>query len=107
MLESSVKKACLGWLKTLPHSHFWSNPASKFGNAGRPDIEGCINGKFIAVECKTPETIQKKEQGRTPAQSDFMRRIEEAEGVYITTASLLALKLELTGYFEELLEGKS
>lgn len=95
MLESSVKKACLGWLKTLPHSHWWSNPVSKFGVAGRPDIEGCWDGLYIAIEGKTSTTIKKKFQGRTPAQERWMNFIHSAGGVYVTIAALADLKAEL------------
>lgn len=98
MLESSVKKACLGWLKSLPNSHWWSNPVSAYGIAGRPDIEGCLDGSYVGIECKTPTTIRKKNRGRSKAQGDWMNFIIEAGGCYVTVASLPELKQSLANY---------
>lgn len=44
--------------------HF-SPPANGYGRVGIPDIIGCMDGKFIAIECKakgnTPTALQRRE----------------------------------------------
>ena len=49
--ESKVKKAVRTLLDDLGIYHFMP-PANGFGRAGIPDIVGCMDGHFIAIECK-------------------------------------------------------
>ena len=49
--ESLVKKNVRKLLDTLNIYHFMP-PANGFGRAGIPDIIGCMDGHFIAIECK-------------------------------------------------------
>ena len=49
--ESKVKKRVREMLDTLGIYHFMP-PANGFGRAGIPDIIACIDGHFIAIECK-------------------------------------------------------
>lgn len=49
--ESKVKKAVREMLDVLKIYHFMP-PANGFGRAGIPDIIGCMDGHFIAIECK-------------------------------------------------------
>ena len=49
--ESKVKKAVRILLDDLGIYHFMP-PANGFGRAGIPDIVGCMDGHFIAIECK-------------------------------------------------------
>lgn len=95
MLEKSVKTAALGWLNSLPNSHWWSNPVSKYGISGRPDIEGVWESFYIGIECKTPAAFKKKDQGRTKAQSDWMRSVHAADGICVTVSTLADLKTGL------------
>jgi Holliday junction resolvase len=46
-----VKKAVRLLLDKLGIYHFMP-PANGFGRAGIPDIIGCMDGHFIAIECK-------------------------------------------------------
>jgi Holliday junction resolvase len=46
-----VKTAVRKLLDSLNIYHFMP-PANGFGRAGIPDIVGCMDGHFIAVECK-------------------------------------------------------
>lgn len=98
MLESSVKKACLGWLKSLPNSHWWSNPVSAYGNAGRPDIEGCLDGSYVGIECKTPAAYKNMMHGMSPAQGRWREHIIRAGGCYIVADSVERLKYHLAHY---------
>jgi len=49
--EGRVKDAVRKILNHLDVYHFMP-PGNGFGRAGIPDIIGCMNGKFIAIECK-------------------------------------------------------
>jgi Holliday junction resolvase len=49
--EWKVKKAVRLMLDRLGVYHFMP-PANGFGRAGIPDIIGCMDGHFIAIECK-------------------------------------------------------
>jgi Holliday junction resolvase len=49
--ESLVKKNVRKLLDELKIYHFMP-PANGFGRAGIPDIVGCMDGHFIAIECK-------------------------------------------------------
>jgi len=49
--EAKVKAAVRKLLDVLKIYHFMP-PANGFGRAGIPDIVGCMDGHFIAIECK-------------------------------------------------------
>ena len=49
--EWKVKRAVRLMLDKLGAYHFMP-PANGFGRAGIPDIVGCMDGHFIAIECK-------------------------------------------------------
>jgi len=49
--EAKVKTAVRKLLDSLDIYHFMP-PANGFGRAGIPDIVGCMDGHFIAIECK-------------------------------------------------------
>jgi len=62
--ESLVKKNVRKLLDELKIYHFMP-PANGFGRAGIPDIVGCMDGHFIAIECKagkgTATALQERE----------------------------------------------
>jgi Holliday junction resolvase len=49
--EKKVKDRLRKHLDRLGVYHFMP-PANGFGRAGIPDIVGCMNGQFVAFECK-------------------------------------------------------
>lgn len=62
--ESKVKAAVVKLLKA--HNVYYFFPATHgYGRSGVPDIVCCINGKFVAIECKSgknePTELQKRE----------------------------------------------
>ena len=57
----------------------WGGP---IGSPGRPDLEGCIRGKFIGIEVKTGTGELSKDQ------REHKRRIIEAGGIFIEARSL-------------------
>lgn len=71
--ESKVKKRVREMLDTLGIYHFMP-PANGFGRAGIPDIIACMDGHFIAIECKAGK-------GTTTALQDReLERIQNAGG---------------------------
>jgi Holliday junction resolvase len=71
--ESKVKKRVREVLDKLGIYHFMP-PANGFGRAGIPDIIACMDGHFIAIECKAGS-------GKTTAlQERELDRIHNAGG---------------------------
>lgn len=54
----------------------------KMGQAGNSDLVGCLNGKFIAVECKVGKNKQQ------PSQIEFEKKVLESGGQYWLVYSL-------------------
>jgi Holliday junction resolvase len=79
--ESKVKKRVREVLDKLGIYHFMP-PANGFGRAGIPDIIACMDGHFIAIECKAGN-------GKTTALQDLeLNRIHNAGGTtYIARES--------------------
>jgi len=72
--EGKVKKQCVDILKAYEAYYFFP-AANGLGRAGIPDIIICLNGYFIAVECKAGK-------GTTTALQDReLQRIRNAGGV--------------------------
>lgn len=60
----SVVKPILDYINSLPNAKAINIHGGIFSERGTPDIIGCINGRFIAFECKRsaneePTKIQK------------------------------------------------
>ena len=99
--EGRVKTAILRYLEKLGF-YAWNNPTGvvritpdrwvSFGKKGSADILGCLpDGRFLAVECKSPT-------GRlTPEQSAFLERIRGLGGVAIVARSDRELDAALRG----------
>ena len=72
--EGKVKAKVVRILKDYGVYYFFA-AANGYGRAGIPDIICCVNGKFIAIECKagsnTTTALQKKE----------LDEIQEAKGI--------------------------
>ena len=62
MNETTFKNKVTNYLKTVPGCWFVKIWGGGFQRAGIPDILGCINGKFFALELKSdngnPSTLQ-------------------------------------------------
>jgi Holliday junction resolvase len=71
--EAKVKKKVKEILDALQVYYFFP-PANGYGRAGIPDVVGCIDGWFIAIECKAGK-------GKTTAlQERELQRIADAGG---------------------------
>jgi len=78
--EAKVKKRMKDILNELEIYHFFP-PANGYGRAGIPDIVGCVNGKFIAIECKagkgTTTALQDRELERITAAGGYTFLVRE------------------------------
>jgi hypothetical protein len=78
--EKKVKDKCVKLLKA--HDVYYFFPATHgFGRSGVPDIICCVNGRFLAVECKAgenkPTALQEKEMADIRKQSGIAIVINE------------------------------
>jgi len=95
--ETKVKTAVRKMLNAFDIYHFMP-PANGFGRAGIPDIVGCMDGHFIAIECKAGK-------GKTTALQDreLNAILNHGGTVYIAREhNLLELKLLLVEKQNEL-----
>ena len=64
--EKRVKRAVEVMLKNMDVYYFFP-PANGYGRSGIPDIICCVNGRFLAIECKAggnkPTPLQIREIG--------------------------------------------
>lgn len=93
MKESAFQRIAIAYLKGQPNSYWNVNHGGIFSGSGRFDIEGCIQGSYVAFELKTPK-------GRiSNAQEDHWRRIREAGGWSFVVTNMT----ELREYLEHVL----
>lgn len=71
--EAKVKKQVVAQLKLLGAYYFYPVTGG-YGGSGVPDIVGCYNGKFFAIECKAGKNRP------TPLQELNMAKIEMTGG---------------------------
>lgn len=72
--ESAVKAKVVKILKERGVYYFYPVTGG-FGRSGIPDIICCVNGKFLAIECKAGKNKP------TPLQEMEMQKIRDAGGV--------------------------
>ncbi len=71
--EAAVKQKVRRLLDALQIYYFFP-PANGYGRAGIPDVIGCINGRFVAIECKAGKNKT------TALQDRELARIQDAGG---------------------------
>lgn len=72
--EAKVKAKVVKILKERGVYYFYPVTGG-FGRSGIPDIICCINGKFLAIECKAGKNKP------TPLQEMEMQKIKDAGGI--------------------------
>lgn len=82
--EGKVKKQIRDFLKQQDVWHFCPQ-GGRFGTSGIPDIVGCYEGKFFAVEVKAPGKIH---SGLTALQNERIAEIRFAGGKSCVTDSI-------------------
>jgi Holliday junction resolvase len=72
--EKKVKNKCVALIKAFNVYYFFPS-MNGFGRSGVPDIICCMNGLFVAIECKAGK-------GKTTALQDReLKRINDNRGV--------------------------
>ena len=89
MTESSIRAKILHYLNSLPYSDFHVSPPGS--HTGKPDIEGCLRGYFVAIEVKRPGYYP------TKIQEYRMAKIREAAGITFCAHSVEDVKACLLG----------
>lgn len=86
MKEKAVENKIKNYLKSL-NIYFFKNHGNIWTEAGRPDICGCYNGRFFAIEVK-------RSSGGiiSDAQYAAQRKIEKNGGLFIFASSLEEVK---------------
>ena len=92
--EAKVKSLVTRQLKELGAYYFY--PATGgFGRSGVPDIVGCFNGLFFAIECKAgsnkPTTLHQKNLDQI-VQAGGLAWVVNEENMRDVSATLLSLR---------------
>jgi len=95
MHEKDIVTAILSHLKTVPRCFMWKTHGGMYGVAGIPDIIGCIQGRFVAFEVKTPSGQLTKLQEST------LEKINSAKGAAFKVTSVDEVKVILHKLFGE------
>jgi hypothetical protein len=92
--EAKVKKIVTGQLKQLGAYYFYPVTGG-FGRSGVPDIVGCYQGLFFAIECKAgnnkPTPLQQKNMGEI-AQAGGLTWVVNEQNAHDVSATLLSLR---------------
>lgn len=76
--ETKFKEKVLPLLRALPNS--WFVKTQLVAVLGIPDLLGCLNGKFVALELKRNSTEAKRLTGRVRLQGHILLSIRNAGG---------------------------
>lgn len=82
--EGRVKAQIKGFLRQLKDCWFFLPVSNGMGVHGIPDIIACINGVFVAIECKAPGKLDNV----TPNQVNQLNGILGAGGIAVVVDSL-------------------
>jgi hypothetical protein len=77
--EGRFKKHVIRYLKTLPNTYFFVKEAAAI--RGIPDIIGCMNGRYFALELKKDLKETQKLTGRIVLQREAIRKTHDAGGI--------------------------
>lgn len=90
--EGKVKTAIKRYLKTVPGCWFFMPIGGPYSAHGIPDIVGCVNGLFFAIECKAPG----RERTTTPNQQRVIAEIIENGGCAFVASDVETVKSVIT-----------
>ena len=91
MAEKEIAAKILRYLKTVPMCFAWKEHGGMYGTAGIPDIIACVNGRFFALEVKTPDGKATKLQDAT------IRKILAAGGTVSVVRSVDEVRAVING----------
>jgi hypothetical protein len=97
--EAIVKAQIKMYLRTLPHCFFFMPAAHGYGVNGIPDIVGCYQGVFFAIEVKAPGKLKNV----TALQRMQINEINQAQGWAIAADTMQHVE-ELIALIDRMLE---
>jgi hypothetical protein len=97
--EAKVKASIKMYLRSLPKCFFFFPAAHGYGVNGIPDVIGCYQGVFFAVEVKAPGKLKNV----TALQHMQIAAINDAQGWAIAADSVQAVE-ELIHLIDRMLE---
>jgi hypothetical protein len=97
--EGKVKGHIKAYLRTLPKCFFFFPAAHGYGVNGIPDVIGCYQGVFFAIEVKAPGKLKNV----TALQRMQIAAINDAQGWAIATDNVQAV-VELITLIDRMLE---
>jgi Holliday junction resolvase len=86
MTEKELQSQVLDFL-SKSGAWFYHPRETKKGTDGLPDIIGCLNGKFFAIELKSPE-VKKPEDYLRPEQRKVLEKIKNSGGFILVSNKL-------------------
>jgi len=73
MTESTIKRQIMRFLRSLPESDWEISPPGSV--AGKPDITGCLKGRYVAIE------VKRRGGKLTKLQWYKLKKLRDAQGV--------------------------
>lgn len=84
MKETSPKTKIMRWLKTIPGSYWEVSPPNS--PTSKPDITGCLHGRYVGIEVKVPGKKARR------AQSYTLDKLRKAGAACTVATSLTQIK---------------
>ena len=81
-------KAKVRRLLDAANVYYFMPATGGYGRSGVPDIVGCCNGKFFAIECKAGKGVT------TALQDNELRKIKEAGGIALVINEINIMDVE-------------
>jgi len=114
MKEADFVRKTIRRLNKFSGAMFYRNHGGMYSYNGLSDITGCLNGKFVAIECKVinlpkrGNTLINMVSGVTWKQKQFLQDVDGAGGVGYFGIRFEPVKIELfipENYIYKLTEG--
>ena len=90
MSESQLQTKVIKWLKAMDIYHFKTIVTNR---AGTPDIIGCVNGQFFALELKAPD--KDCDKSMSALQKRNIRLIKKSGGLGFCSNNLEEIKFKI------------
>lgn len=90
VLEKTIVKTIMDYLRSIDALVFKVH-GSQYQMPGISDILCCLNGTFVAIEVKVPGKLNNV----TEAQSNFIKRVNDAGGIGMIVSDLTQVQFNL------------
>lgn len=91
--EQQIQKKIITYLESLPNSYVIKVVTAN--HSGVPDIQACIQGRWLSVECKVPG------EEPTPLQYHHLDQIQKAGGLATWATSVEQVKQFIADNFNQ------